>query len=122
MTHGKKTWLIPDAYYNSKSNGSEVSHEAICVLNTSDIDAVISLTLYFEDRDKMEGFESFCKAGRTHHIRMDKLRSKNGLAIPMDTPYAVLVECSVPVVVQYTRLDTSQAEMALMTTVPYPAG
>ena len=121
MRYGKKTWLIPDAFYNSHSTG-QVSHEAVCVLNTSDEDAVISMTLYFEDRDKMPGFDSFCLAGRTHHIRMDKLVAKCGATVPMDVPYAILVESSVPVVVQYSRLDTSQAEMGLMTTVAYPVG
>ena len=121
MKYGKKTWLIPDAFYNSHSNG-QTSHESVCVLNTSDKDAVISMTLYFEDRDKMAGFDAMCLAGRTHHIRMDKLVSKSGETVPMDTPYAILVESSIEVVVQYSRLDTSQAEMALMTTVAYPVG
>jgi len=120
MKIGKKTWLVPDAFYNSKSNGDQVSHESVCVLNTSDTNATIKLTLYFEDRDKMEGFESFCLAERTHHIRMDRLKSKAGDTVPMDIPYAILVESDIDVVVQYTRLDTSQAEMALMTAVPYP--
>ena len=118
MKYGKKVWLIPDAFYNSQSIG-QVSHEAVCVLNTSDEDAVIAMTLYFEDRDKMEGFVSYCPAGRTHHIRMDRLSAKCGATVPMDTPYAILVESSVELVVQYSRLDTSQAEMALMTTVAY---
>ena len=52
---------------------------------------------------------------------MDKLRTADGKGIPLDTPYAVLVESSVPVVVQYSRLDTSAAEMALMTTIAYSA-
>jgi len=118
MKHGKKTWLIPDAYYNSVSNG-QVSHEAVCVLNTSNEDAVINMTLYFEDRDKMDGYEAACPAERTHHIRLDKLKSKTGQPVPMDVPYAILVESNVEVVVQYSRLDTSQAEMALMTTIAY---
>lgn len=120
MKHGKKTWLIPDAFYNSQSKGSQVSHESVCVLNTSDEDASICMTLYFEDQDKLAGFDATCPAGRTHHIRMDKLVSKSGKKVPMDVPYAILVESSIEVVVQYSRLDTSQAEMALMTTVAYP--
>jgi hypothetical protein len=40
--------------------------------------------------------------------------------IPRDTPYAILVESSEPIVVQYSRLDTSAVEMALMTTIAYP--
>lgn len=118
--YGKKTWLIPDAFLHSVSKNEQVSHEAICVINTSDIDAEISLTLYFEDREKICDFSSFCGAGKTHHIRLDKIRSANGDMIPRDTPYAILVESNVEIVVQYSRLDTSEVEMALMTTIAYP--
>ena len=118
--YGKKTWLIPDAFLNSKYKNESISHEAICVINTSDVDAEISLTLFFEDRDKVTDFSSFCGAGRTHHIRLDKIRSEKGEMIPRDTPYAILVESNVEIVVQYSRLDTSEVEMALMTTIAYP--
>ena len=120
--YGEKTWLIPDTYLNSVSKNGNISHESICVLNTSDTDAQIKITLYFEDRGKRDDFESFCGAGRTHHIRLDKIRSKNGEPIPRDVPYAILVESNINIVVQYSRLDTSAAEMALMTTMGYPVG
>lgn len=117
--YGKKTWLIPDTFLNSVSRNDSVSHEAICVINTGDTDAEIALTLFFEDRDPRTDFHAFCAAGRTHHIRMDKMLSDGGQPIPRDTPYAVLIESSAPIVVQYSRLDTSHAEMALMTTIAY---
>ena len=118
--YGKKVWLIPDTYLNSVSMNASISHEAICVINTSDVDADIKLTLFFEDRDVRTDFSSFCKAMRTHHIRMDKLRNEAGEPIPRDVPYAVLVESNTPIVCQYSRLDTSAPEMALMTTMAYP--
>ena len=118
--YGKKVWLIPDGFLHSVSLNDQVSHEAVCVLNTSDKDAVISLTLYFEDREPMTGFKAECNAGRTHHIRLDSIVSENGEKIPRDTPYALLVESTEPVVAQYSRLDTSAVEMALMTTIAYP--
>lgn len=118
--YGKKVWLIPDAFLHSVSKNENVSHEAICVLNTSDLDATINLTLYFEDREKITDFSSFCGAGKTHHIRLDKIRSPKGEGIPYDVPYAILVESNVEIVVQYSRLDTSAVEMALMTTIAYP--
>jgi hypothetical protein len=111
---GSKVWFIPDCFWNSRSNGFFESHESICVLNPGSEDADIKLTLYFEDRDKMDGFSSGCKAERTHHIRLDKLRDVNGNPIPKDTPYAVMVESNVNIIVQYSRMDTSQAEMGLM--------
>ena len=119
--YGKTTWLIADTFLNSKSKNENLSHEAICVLNTSSTDATIKLTLFFEDRECMEGqFTSFCGAKKTHHIRMDKIRSADGNPIPHDVPYAVLLESDVPVVAQYSRLDTSAGGMALMTTIAYP--
>jgi len=118
--YGKKTWLIPDTYLNSTSKNDMISHEAICVINTSDTDAEIKLTLFFEDRECDTSFKSQCMARRTHHIRMDKIRNADGKGVPYDVPYAVLVESNTPIVVQYSRLDTSQVEMALMTTIAYP--
>jgi len=116
--YGKKTWLIPDCFLALDSKG-QLSHEAICVVNTSDVDAVIDLTLFYEDRAAVKGFKSQCGAEMTHHIRLDKMRNDEGKLIPRDVPYAILVESNTPIVVQYSRLDTSAAEMALMTTIAY---
>ncbi len=118
--YGKKVWLVPDTYLNSVSKNGFLSHEAICVINTSDVDAEIRMTLFFEDREARTDFSASCGAMKTHHIRMDKLRSASGEPIPRDTPYAVLLESNTPIVCQYSRLDTSAAEMALMTTIAYP--
>jgi len=117
--YGTKVWLIPDGFISTKSNGQD-SHDAVCILNTTDTDAEICLTLYFEDTDLISDFKSYCKAGKTHHIRMDKLKGESGMEVPRDTPYAILVESDVNIVAQYSRLDTSQSEMALMTTIAYP--
>lgn len=117
-TYGKKTWLIPDCFLDPVSNG-QISHEAVCVINNSPEDAVINFTLFFEDREADTSFSSVCKSMRTHHIRLDKLRNDAGAEIPRGIPYAMLVESSTPIVVQYSRLDTAQPELALMTTIPY---
>ncbi len=118
-TYGKKTWLIPDTFLGSESANDLTTHEAVCVINTSNEDAEIHLTAIFEDREPMCEFYSHCGAERTHHIRLDKIRDRNGAPIPYDTPYALLVESSVPIVVQYSRLDASRAELALMTTMAW---
>ncbi|TCL69916.1 hypothetical protein EDC14_101138 [Hydrogenispora ethanolica] len=119
-TTGSKVWYIPDGYYPSFSSGKFPSHEAICVLNPAAEDASISITLYFEDRDKMAGFSVVCPAERTRHIRMDQLKNAAGEGVPQGVAYAMMVESDRPVIVQYSRMDTTQAEMALMTTMAYP--
>lgn len=117
---GSKVWLIPDAYYPKKSKGRFHSHDAVCVLNPGKEDAQITMTLYFEDREKMVGLKAVCKAERTNHIRMDKIRFDDGTGVPRGVPYAIMVESNVDIIVQYSRMDTTQAEMALMTTIAYP--
>lgn len=117
---GKCYWFIPDAFYPVIDHGNDyVSHEAVCILNTEDKDAHLKITLYFEDRDPVEGFEAVCAAKRTNHIRMDRIVSKTGMRVPRGVPYAMTVESDVPVVVQYSRLDTTQPEMSFMGLIAY---
>ena len=119
--HGSKTWFVPDCYWPEiTTEGHYVSHEAICMLNTQAQDAHIRLTLYFEDRDPIEGFAAQCPARRTHHVRLDRLTDARGEHIPMGVPYAVMVQSDVPVIVQYSRLDTTQVNESLMTTMAHP--
>jgi len=116
---GQKTWFIPDCYWPAGGTDAPyVSHESICILNVSDEDARIDFTLYFEDREPIAGFHAVCGARRTHHVRMDRQVSGSGQTVPRGVPYAVKVDASVPVFVQYSRCDTTQAHMAFMTAIP----
>ena len=118
--YGKNIWIIPDGFIPVVSNGPEVSHEAVCVLNLGDTDAKINISVYFENDEPMEDFFAECGKKRTNHIRLDKIVDKNNKKIPSGVPYALKVESDVPVVVQHTRMDTTEAERSLMTTMAFP--
>ncbi len=124
MTHleGARTWLIPDGYMATPPNDGQPyqSHEAICILNTGAQDVHIQLDIYFEDRDPLKDIAVTVKAERTFHVRLDKPEHLGGASIPRDVPYAVRVRADAPVIVQHSRLDTTQTNMALMTTIAYP--
>lgn len=100
------------------SPGHYLSHESICVLNTNDTDCNLNITLYFEDREP-KSFDYVCPSNRTRHIRMDKITFSDGSSVPRGVAYSSEIKCSVPVAVQYTRVDTTQAENTIMTTVAY---
>jgi hypothetical protein len=119
---GAKVWLIPDCYLPSRDTGDLKSHESTCVLNVGARPAAVKLTAYFEDREPMEGFRAVCPPRRTLHIRLDALKNERGESIPMGAPFALKVESSVAVVVQHTRLDSTQPALALMTTMAHPVG
>jgi hypothetical protein len=117
---GAKVWLISDSYLPDRSNGELESHESACVLNVGRRPAKLKITVYFEDREPMAGFEVECPAQRTAHIPLKKIKNRDGETIPLAKPMALMVESNVKVVVQHTRLDTSQTALALMTTMGYP--
>jgi len=115
---GETQWIIPDGYIPPVSSGELVSHESICVLNCSVEDAELSITIFFEDRKPISDIQYVVPARRTKHIRTSSLQ-QNDEFIPVGVPYAILVESSIPIVVQYSRLDSTQAENALMSTMAY---
>ncbi len=116
---GKKVWTIGDGFMSSTQKGDYVSHEAVCVLNLSQDTANIDITVYFEDREPMKGFSAVCDSDRTNHIRLDRIENDRGEKIPHEVPYAILVESDQPIVVQHSRMDVTQPEMTLMTTIAY---
>ena len=117
--HGHTYWVIPDGYIPPDSSGTLESHESICVLNTGSEDATLEITIFFEDREPLEHLHAEVPAQRTKHIRTASLRSGEE-AIPSGVPYAITVASNVPVIIQYSRLDTTQPELALMSVMAYP--
>lgn len=117
---GRRRWASAEGYIPSWSNGPEpefLSHETACLLNTSDEDATVEITVYFSDRDPVGPYVVDLPAERTEHVRFNDLEDPE--PVPAGTDYAWVVESDVPIVVQHTRLDSRQAENALLTTVPY---
>jgi hypothetical protein len=117
---GRKLWAIPEGYIPGWSHGPEpqfTSHETVCMLNTSDQDAQVKITIYFTDRDPAGPYPVVVPARRTVHLRFNSLQDPE--PIPRDTDYASVIEADVPIVVQHTRLDSRQAENALLTTIAW---
>ncbi|MFG6108364.1 sensory rhodopsin transducer [Stenotrophomonas nematodicola] len=89
-----------------------------CVLNTGPVDAQVTLTLYFEDREPQGPYRFTVPARRTCHKRFNDLESP--AKVPLGVGFSCVIESDVPVVVQHTRLDSRQAENSIMTTIAYP--
>lgn len=115
----KKEWFIPDMYWPELDNGHYSSHEAICILNMNQAECEVDITLYYEDRPPARCRRVVCPPQRVLHIHTPKLVQENGESIPRGLGYAAKISCSLPAVVQYTRVDTTQGPLALMTTMAY---
>lgn len=119
---GATRWTIPEGHIPSRSTGPEpemTSHETCCVLNAGPEDAHLEITCYFTDREPVGPYRVTVPARRTRHVRFNDL--DDPVAIPPDTDFASVVVSDVAVVVQHTRLDSRQAENALLSTIAHPA-
>jgi hypothetical protein len=117
---GRKRWAIAEGYIPGWSHGPEpqmTSHETACILNATDDDAHVEITVFFADREPAGPYRVTVKARRTKHLRFNELKDPE--PIPKETPYASVIESDVPIVVQHTRLDSRQAENALITTIAF---
>jgi hypothetical protein len=120
---GQTIWAIAEGYIPSGSTGPApqmTSHETVCILNAGDGDAAIEIMIYFQDKDPVGPYRFTVPARRTRHLRFNEMDDPE--PIPKDTDFASVIKSDVPVVVQHTRLDSRQAENALLSTIAYPAG
>jgi hypothetical protein len=117
---GRKRWAIAEGYIPGWSHGPEpqfTSHETACILNVSGDDAHVEITIFYSDREPAGPYRITVPARRTKHVRFNNLTDPE--PIPKATDYASLIESDVPIVVQHTRLDSRQADNALITTIAY---
>jgi hypothetical protein len=117
---GHRRWAIAEGYIPSGSTGPKpamTSHETACILNAGDVEARVTIWLFFADRDPVGPYRVTVPPRRTSHVRFNDLIDPE--PVPRDTDYASVIESSVPVVVQHTRLDSRQAENALLSTIAY---
>lgn len=117
---GRTRWAIAEGYIPPQSTGDSralVSHEAACILNAGDTEARITITVFYKDRSPGGPYRVVIPPRRTLHLRFNDLKDPE--PIPLGTDYASVIESDVPVVVQHTRLDSRQSELALLSTVAY---
>jgi hypothetical protein len=123
MTIGNRHWVIGEGYIpSSDGSGGDprfVSHETACLLNANDVDAHVDIMLYFSDREPVGPYRVTVPARRTLHLRFNDLTDP--APVPRETDYASTFRADVPIVVQHTRLDSRRPELALMSTMAFPA-
>ncbi len=120
---GRTRWAIAEGYIPDGSTGPQpqmLSHETACLLNASDSDAHVTITVFYADRDPSGPYRVTVPARRTRHVRFNNLDDPE--PIPVGTDYSSVIESDIPIVVQHTRLDSRQAENALLTTIAYSEG
>lgn len=113
---GRTEWFVPDGFIPTETKMT--SHESICLLNVGDVDAQVVFGAYFEGREPEFSDPVPVPGRRAMHLRTDDPDRVGGLRIPAGVPYALTVTSDVPVLAQYSRLDTTDGAYTLITTIP----
>ncbi len=119
---GSTVWVVGDGYIPPGGSGADPalhSHESICMLNAGDVDAVVEISVYYTDQEPAGPYTLAIPARRAHHQQINALRDPEPIQPGRD--YCLVIRSSSPIVVQHTRLDSRQSELALMSTIAYPA-
>jgi len=96
---GCRRWAIAEGYIPSESSFSDpalVSHETACILNATDREAHVEITIFFGNREPVSPYRLTVAARRTMHLRFNDLNDPQ--QIPRDTDYASVFESDVPIV------------------------
>ncbi len=119
MELGKKTWVFADGDLpeHPQGMGDPKAHEALMVVNNTDKEAHLSVTLLFEDKEPKEGLQLTVPAKRVNCFRMDMPVWGGEYVIPFGQ-YALIVKSDVPVVAVFGRLDRRK-DMAYYPVAPY---
>lgn len=122
MKHmGSNTWAFASGHIPLKSTGPEpenTSRDELCFLNTGPGEAQVDITLFYNDQDPVGPYQLKIPARRVRRIRINDLI--NPEAPPLDKDYGAIVESNLPILVQFDRKDTSQAENSILTTTGIP--
>jgi hypothetical protein len=118
---GRTTWVAPGGWMPLASSGPEpafTSRDSLCLLNAGDELANVELSIVYTGRQAVGPYRLTIAPRRVRRVRVNDLIFPE--AIPLETPYAAVVRSDVPIVVQFSRQDTSQAALARAGTIAFP--
>jgi hypothetical protein len=119
---GRTRWTVSAGWIPLRGTGPEplfTSHDRVSILNAGDVMANVEMTLFYTDRDPVPGYRLTVAPRRLRTARLNDLIFP--YAIPLEQPYAVVIDSDIAIVVQFTRQDTRQRESAILSTIAFAA-
>lgn len=117
---GKRRWTIAGGRIPLESNGPEpefTSRDEIAVLNCCDSPAKLRIHIHYADRPAVGPYEVEAAARRVRRIRFNDLIFPE--ALPLDEDFGAVIDADIPVVVQFTRLDSGTASRIAVAAAAY---
>jgi hypothetical protein len=108
---GYRRWAIADGCTTAEAG------DLACILNASDDDAHVELTIFFAGSEPVGPYVEVVPARRSRHIHLNLLSDPEPL--PVDVGYSTLIESDVPIVVQHSRVHSGVPDRSMLSTIAY---
>jgi len=120
MKNGAKVWYFPDGYLPEKADAGKMeAHEALMLMNTSTIEVLVKIDVYFSDRAAVKDIEVLVPSESIKVLRIDHPDDLGGLVIAPLTQYGLRIRGETEIIAQFGRLDTTQINMAYYGCIGY---
>lgn len=119
---GKLDWAFSGGRIPFNSTGQEPmfnSHDKISVLNTSEEKAEIEIFIFYENESPVGTYQVEIKSKRLRKIRINDLIDP--AAVQLERNYGCYIRSNVPVVIQFSRMDSGSDKTAIMGSMAYAA-
>lgn len=110
---GRRRWAIAAGGAPSRATGPEpafTSRDQLALLNTGPALANARIRVVYAHRETIAPFRIAVSPRRMRIVRINDLIFPE--AVRLDEPYGLVLECDVPIVVQFTRQDTRERALA----------
>jgi hypothetical protein len=110
---GRRRWSLAAGWAPSRGQGPEPEHtscDVLSILNAGERHADVRMRVFYAQRAAVGPFRITVAARRLRRLRVNDLIFPE--AIALDEPYGLVATSNVPVLVQFSRQDSRQAELA----------
>lgn len=118
--YGKLDWAFAAGRIPFQSTGKEPelgSHDKIAILNTSDKEVEVKMTVLYEDAPPVT-YKIDVKPKRLRKLRFNDLIEP--VAMELERNFACYIRCEYPVVIQFSRQNTGSRRIAEMGGMAFP--
>lgn len=118
---GKLDWAFSAGRIPFSTTGTEpemTSHDKIAVLNTSEEEVVVEMFIFYEDAKPVGKYSVKVASQRLKKIRFNDLIDP--IPIELERNYSCYIKTNVPVVVQFSRMNSGTNANAEMGGMAFP--
>jgi hypothetical protein len=101
--YGEKVWVFPDGDRPREGGYSRQANETLVILNTTDIQAEIDMTIYFTNREPVRHRRFTVEPERVRCLKTNDVTDMDGFVPEYREQYAIRLQSNTEIVAQYLK-------------------